>query len=421
MLFNLKFMLKENCKINIYILCFLIGFISCWYIFNINFLFKIYESFLKTLTHRRLVYFILFLFIAMLSYFFNKIVKLFATEKNVKIINFLTSVFAFLIMLLTYFLCEKFVKNWKIFTIHTLNYMLYAFAWYSLIKAMKVWCKYGNFFDLLLQGKIKIYIIKILISITSLSILLFWKKLINPLSAIGMLLISMFILMLCCLIFTISAEHLKKINAFLKKIKTLTDERISRKEQPKEVSIVYDQMSAIGMLSFAGKRIFDISRNADLQFIVSKLFKMLCYLISLSTTCKYTGQIKKLRKSITFFILVAIFLLCLAYNETFHAYLVQKPQISRVANYIIDYLFFPLGIVKILIQIFTIIFAKKTTGISVVYFLISAYFTVITSCNLIAKGNFCDTTITLSILKCFLYLSLIFIVMFINKHYSSGK
>ena len=307
------------------------------------------------------------------------------------------------------------------FTIHTLNYLLYVFAWYSLIKAMKVWYKYGNFFQLLLDGKIKSYLIRILCILTILNLIGFSENLISPVSAVGMLLISMSILFFLGLIFTIILQYSRFLQNIFIKWNTITQARIKNKEQPREVSIAYDQISAVGLSAVVGKRMFDISKDVDFQFIVSKLFKMCCYLISLSTTCKYSGQIQKLKKSLTFFILVIFALLCLSYTPAFHEYLIKHPQISKVANFIMDYLFLPLGIVKVLVQIFTIIFAKKATGISTTYFTIGAFFTLITSCNLISKGNFYDTTITMSLFKGCLYASVIVITFIIGKLYPSRQ
>ena len=74
--------------------------------------------------------------------------------------------------------------------------------------------------------------------------------------------------------------------------------------------------------------------------------------------------------------------MCLAYTPAFHEYLILNSNVSKAVNFILDNIFLPLGIVKILIQICTIIFAKKTTGISITYFSISSFFTLITSLSL---------------------------------------
>ena len=63
------------------------------------------------------------------------------------------------------------------------------------------------------------------------------------------------------------------------------------------------------------------------------------------------------------------------------------------------------------------LFAKKSTGISTTYFTIGAFFTLITSCNLIAKGNFYDTTITMSLFKGCLYASVVVIAIVVKKLY----
>ena len=402
----------------IYLLCFVIGYILCWYIFSISILSNFYKKILNTLTYRGVIYFILFLFTVIFYSFLKKgVLNFFQSKKDKLIINTSTICAILVTILSTYLLCEKFVENWKIFAIHTLNYLLYIFAWYSLIKAMKVWYKYGNFFQLLLNGEIKKYTMIAIFFITILDIICFSLRLVDPVSAIGILLISLSVLLIVCFIVTIFVQRSKMLQSIISKWNTITAERIINKEQPKEVSIAYDQISAVGLSAVVSKRIFDISKDTDLQFIVSKLFKMFCYLISLSITCKYSKQMDKLKKSLVFFICIALLLLCLSYAKSFHELLLEKQQISKIANYIIDYVFFPLGIVKILIQIFTIIFAKKTTGISSAYFTISAFFTLITSCNLIVKGNFYDTTITVSLFKGLLYSLVMLIAIIINKLY----
>ena len=405
-------------KRKIYTLCFIVGFISCWFIFNLKVLHEVYAGILNTLTHRGILYFILFSFIAILYNFLREgILKFLTTKSHIKLLNASITLSITLTIFLVYFLCEKFVVDWKNFTIHTLNYLLYVFAWYSLIKAMKVWYQYGNFFQLLLSGKIKTYIIKILTGLIIVGWLCFSKHYISPVSAVGMLLISMSVLLSFGLVFTIILQYSNFLRATFERWNAITLERIKNKEQPKEVSIAYDQISAFGLSAVVGKRIFDISKDVDFQFIVSKLFKMCCYLVSLSTTCKYTGQIQKLKKGLVFFSCLILALLCLAYTPTFHDFLIQNPKVSKVANFIMDYFFLPLGIVKVLVQIFTIIFAKKSTGISTTYFTIGAFFTLITSCNLIAKGNFYDTTITMSLFKGCLYASVVVIAIVVKKLY----
>lgn len=402
----------------IYLLCCIIGYALCWYIFNISALSNFYKKILDTATYRGMIYFILFLFIIIFYSFLRKGSLNFFYSKKDKLIIDISTICATLVTILsTYLLCEKFVENWKTFAVHTLNYLLYIFAWYSLIKAIKVWYKYGNFFQLLLNGKIKKHIITAIFFITILDVICFSFKLVNPVSAIGILLISLSVLLIVCFIITIFIQRSKILHSTINKWNTITAKRIANEERPKEVSIAYDQISAVGLLAVVSKRIFDISKDTDLQFIVSKLFKMCCYLISLSITCKYSKQIDKLKKSLIFFICIALILLCLSYAKSFHELLLEKQQISKIANYIIDYIFFPLGIVKILVQIFTIVFAKKTTGISSAYFTISAFFTLITSCNLIVKGNFYDTTITVSLFKGLLYSLVILVSIIISKLY----
>ena len=400
----------------IYIFSCIIGFLFCWFIFNIKSLSLLYKYIIDLLTYRGILYFILSLFVIILCIFIrNGLLKFLSSKKSIKLVNCLILFSSILLISIMYYTCERYVKNWQLFSIHTLNYMLYLFAWYSLIKAVKVWYRYGNFFQLLLNGKIKKSIINILIVLVILNVICFSQNIVDPLSAVGMLLISVFVLLTICLLFTIIVQNSKTIRKIFEKLNLETIQRIEKHEQPKEVSIAYDQISAIGLSSVVCKRIFDITKNTDLQFIVSKLFKMCCYLVSLSITCKYSKQMQKLKKSLFFFSCLILSLICLSYSSLFHEYLVSHKIISDVVNFIIDHIFLPLGIVKILIQICTIIFAKKTTGVSTVYFTVSAFFMFVTAANLMVKENFYDTTITLSLLKCILYIFVTVVVAVINK------
>ena len=407
-------MLRENKKF-IYSICFLIGFLSCWWIFNIHALASFYEKFLNLLQYNGIFYFIIYLFSAIFLNLFRHTLIKFSNKNNAKKINLIVILIAVIEFSLIYIFTNKFVKDWKTFTIHSLNYLLYIFAWYSLLKAIKVWYTYGNFFQLLIDGKICKYLKNTLFVLIVTSIVLFSLNIVSAVSSVGMLLISMIILSICCYIFTKIALSSQYFLDIFKQWNNESKKRINAKEQPKEVSIAYDQISAIGISGVISKRIFDISKDVDTNFVLSKLFKMVCYLISLSTTCKFNGQLNKLKKSLSFFICFIVFLLVLAYTPAFHEFLVKNPHISNIANKFIDFVILPLGISKVLVQIFTIIFAKKSTGISISYFLIGGFFTLITSCNLITKGNFTDTTITMSLFKGSLYFSVIFIAIFISK------
>ena len=394
------------------------GFTSCWIIFNLKVLSGFYQSLLQSVTHRGIVYCVLFVFVSILFALLRNGCLALVTDKIKKmLINIVFFIVDLLAIATIVLLCEKYVIDWQEFTIHTLNYLLYVFAWYSLLKAMKIWSKYGNFYKLLLDGKIRHYLIILLLVVVALNLICFSQHLISLTSAVGMLLVSMCVLSSLCLCFTIVVSRVKNIRQFILNSWNETETRIKNNEKPKEVSIAYDQISAVGLSSIICKRLFDIHKNVDCQFIISKLFKMVCYLISLTTTCVHTNQIKKIKISLSFFSCVIISLLCLSYSGSFHIFLVNHPNVSFCANKIIDFVFLPLGIVKVLIQIITIIVAKKTTGISCLYFTIATFFAILTALNLIAKGNFYDTTITMSLFKGSLYAAVVFVAFVLNKIY----
>ena len=394
------------------------GFTSCWIIFNLKALSNFYRLLLQSITHRGIVYCVLFVFVSILFALMHKgYVVCFANKSKKMLINIAFFIANLLALATIVFLCEKYVVDWKDFTIHTLNYLLYVFAWYSLLKAMKIWSQYGNFYKLLLDGKIRHYLIILLSVVAVFNVICFSQHLVSFTSAVGMLLASMLVLFSLCLIFTIIVGRVKIVRQVILNSWEETETRIKNNEKPKEVSIAYDEISAVGLSSVIGKRLFDLNKDVDCQFIISKLFKMVCYLISLTTTCIYTNQIKKIKVSLSFFSCVIITLLCLAYSGDFHNFLLNNPNVSFVVNKIIDCVFLPLGIVKVLIQIITIIVAKKTTGISRLYFTIATFFAVLTALNLIAKGNFYDTTITMSLCKACLYASVVLVAFLLNRIY----
>ena len=207
-----------------------------------------------------------------------------------------------------------------------------------------------------------------------------------------------------------NSEKRKKIEEFSQ----ITEERRRRHDTPKEVSIAYDQMSLITLLSVVSKRVFDISKDVDFQFIFSKLFKIFCYSVSLVTTCIYTKQLKKISKTLSFVSCVIVVLLVCA-NSSAAREAITNPSFNRTINLIIDYVFLPFGTIKVIVQIITIFVAKRATSISSDYFKIAAFFSMVTALNLIAKGKFTDNTITMSLYKCLLYTSVVAIVMCFNE------
>ena len=67
-----------------------------------------------------------------------------------------------------------------------------------------------------------------------------------------------------------------------------------------------------------------------------------------------------------------------------------------------------------IIQIVTVLIVKKTAGISVNYFIVGGFFSTITAFNLITKGNYNDNTITMSLYKGLLYLTMAIITIIIE-------
>ena len=150
-------------------------------------------------------------------------------------------------------------------------------------------------------------------------------------------------------------------------------------------------MSLITLLSVVSKRVFDISKDVDFQFIFSKLFKIFCYSVSLVTTCIYTKQLKKISKTLGFVAcVIAVLLVCA--NSSAAREAITNPGFNRTINLIIDYVFLPFGTIKVIVQIITIFVAKRATSISSDYFKIAAFFSMVTALNLIAKGKFTDNT-----------------------------
>lgn len=400
----------------IYAISFIFGFISCWFLFKSSFFFNFYKNIFIHLTYKGIIFIAFFIMSSVFWFILNNSLKNFFKTKKQLIITMLCSLTTiYAIYFISCIVLDKYVVNWKNFTIHTLNFLLYIFAWYSLIKAFKVWRKYGNFYQLLLSGSIKKYLIIIISILFFINILIFIKEKNNLTTASGLLFLSTFILSILCYISTIIFTKSKFLISKIKIWQEETITRINNQEKPKEVSIAYDQMTLICLLSIIAKRVFDINKATDFQFIISKVFKIVCYSVSLIVTCQFTMQIKKMSKTIlTIFFILAI-LLAFAYTPNFHYFLIANPKIDKVICNIIDYVFLPFGTIKVIIQIITLLIAKKTTGISINYFIIGAFFSTITSLNLISKENFYDNTITMSLYKCMLYLTMAFIAIIIEK------
>lgn len=405
-----------NNKKTIYIVSLCFGFISCWFLFKSNFFSIFYKDLFTHLTYKGIIFTALFIMSLVFWFILNNSLKNFFKTKKQLTITMLSSMMAiYSVYFIFYIILNKYITNWKSFTIHTLNFLLYIFAWYSLIKAFKVWRKYGNFYQLLLSGSIKKYLITIISILFIINILLFIKTKNSLTTASGLLFLSTFILSILCYIATTIFTKSKFLVSKIKIWQNETIARINNKEKPKEVSIAYDQMTLICLLSVIAKRVFDINKETDFQFIISKVFKIICYSISLIVTCKFTKQIKKMSKTILTISFILCTLLAFAYTPNFHYFLIANPQIDKIICNIIDYVFLPFGTIKVIIQIITLLIAKKTTGISVNYFIIGAFFSTITSFNLISKENFYDNTITMSLYKCLLYLTMAFIAIIIEK------
>ena len=405
-------------KRNIYLLSFIFGFLSCWFLFRSSYFSNLYKNIFLTLGYRGILKTLCAVLLLVFWFVLNSIFQNFIQQKN-KMIKI--RIVSFLIISLIYLSVfrvlnrENYISNWKAFTIFCLNFLLYIFAWYSLAKAFKVWRKYGNFYTLLLSGKIKKYLSLIIIFVLFVNILLFIKDTHNFVKASGLLFLSLLILFVLCYIFCLISVNSK---FFLEKIKiwqSETQNRISIGEKPKEVSVAYDQMTLISLTSVICKRVLDVTKDTDFQFIISKVFKIVCYSVSLITTCKFTKQIKKMSKSLLTIGFILSIILAFAYSSNFHYFLIANPQLDKFLCNIVDYILLPFGTIKVIIQIVTVLIVKKTTGISVNYFIVGGMFSTITAFNLIAKGNYHDNTITMSLYKGLLYLTMAIITIIIER------
>ena len=387
----------------IYLASFLFGFISCWILFGAINLSTYYRSFVEIFTYRRILYLIFCLLFIVLLIVINDTIKNFIeTTRNRKKFLLGSITFAVIAMSLIYLCCEKYVSDWRMFTIHQLNYMLYIFAWYSLIKAFKVWRKYGNFYALLEKGLVKKYLTYIFVILLSINVFLYFDGVKNFTMASGILSASTCCLSFFCLLSTIIYKHSKKLQQKVSVWKKETEDRIANGDTPKEVSLAYDQMTLVSLSTIITKRVLDTTRATDFQFIISKVFKIVCYSISLITTCRFTGQMKKMSRTLTIVGLFLIFILSLAYSSSFHSFLVKNPDIDNILCKVIDYAILPIGTIKAIVQIITIALARKATAISINYFIIGCFFSIVTPFNLMVKGSFQDSTITMTLYKFFL-------------------
>ena len=399
----------------IYLASFLFGFISCWFLFGGVNLSTYYRSFVECFTYRRILYLIFFLLFAVLLIVINDTVKNFIeTTRNRKKFFIGSIVFTITAISLIYLGCEKYVSDWRTFTIHQLNYMLYIFAWYSLIKAFKVWRKYGNFYELLEKGIIKKYLTYIFLILLLINICLSIDGVKNFTMASGILSISTCCLSVLCLLATIVYKYSKRLQQKVAIWKKETDDRIANGDTPKEVSLAYDQMTLVSLSTIITKRVLDTTRATDFQFIISKVFKIVCYSISLITTCKFTGQMKKMSRTLTIVGLFLVFILSLAYSTSFHDFLIKNPELDNILCKVIDYAILPIGTIKAIVQIITIILARKATAISINYFIIGCFFSIVTPFNLMVKGSFQDSTITMTLYKFFLYLTIVVLAIFFS-------
>ena len=401
-------------KRNTYILSFIFGFLSCWFLFRSSYFSNLYKNIFLTLGYRGILNTIFAVLLLVFWFVLNSILQNFIQKMTkIRIISFaiISLIYLFIFRILNR---ENYISNWKDFTIFCLNFLLYIFAWYSLAKAFKVWRKYGNFYTLLLAGKIKKYLLLIIIFVLFVNILLFVNDTKNFTKASGLLFLSLLILFILCYIFCLISV---KSKFFLERIKiwqSETQNRISNGEKPKEVSVAYDQMTMISLTSVICKRVLDITKETDFQFIISKVFKIVCYSVSLITTCKFTKQIKTMSKSLLTVGFVLSIILAFAYSSNFHYFLVANPHVDKFLCNIIDYIFLPFGTIKVIIQIVTVLIVKKTAGISVNYFIVGGFFSTITAFNLITKGNYNDNTITMSLYKGLLYLTMAIITIIIE-------
>lgn len=403
-------------KNKLYLISFIFGFLSCWFVFSTNKLSGFYSIFLQKITHKYIAMTTILLFMIIFTSVIIGIVRFLYRKDRRKILTISAKIIFLLLLIyssLIYFLIKK-IENWKTFTIHELNYLLYIFAWYSLIKAFKVWRKYGNFYDKLLKGYIKKYLLYSIFILAIVNGLSFYFNRLIFTKAFGMLALSMLVLCILLLIITTIALKSKLILKQINEEQKETNMRIKNKETPKEVSLLYDQMTIITLLSVISKRVLDISKSTDFQFIFSKVFKIICYSVSLITTCFFTGQIKKIKKSLYIFYPILIFIICCAYSNGFHSILMSDEKIHTYLCFFIDYVCLPIGTIKIIIQIITLLVVKKTTGLSLNYFLMGSFFSLITALNLISKECFNDNTITMSLYKSLLFFTMAMLINFIN-------
>lgn len=399
----------------IYLASFLFGFISCWFLFGGVNLSAHYRNFVEHFTYRRILYLIFCLLFIVLLIVINDTIKNFIeTTRNRRKFLLGSITFAVIAMSLIYLCCETYVSDWRMFTIHQLNYMLYIFAWYSLIKAFKVWRKYGNFYALLEKGLVKKYLTYIFVILLSINVFLYFDGVKNFTMASGILSASTCCLSFFCLLSTIIYKHSKKLQQKVAVWKKETEDRIANGDTPKEVSLAYDQMTLVSLSTIITKRVLDTTRATDFQFIISKVFKIVCYSISLITTCKFTGQIKKMSRTLTIVSLFLIFILSLAYSTSFHSFLVKNQDIDNILCKVIDFAILPIGTIKAIVQIITIALARKATAISINYFIIGCFFSIVTPFNLMVKGSFQDSTITMTLYKFFLYLTIVFLALFFS-------
>jgi len=406
-------MTKKTANLKKYISALAIGFLTCWCLFYSNFS-GLYSVLLSKLSYRGITYFALFLFSYIVCVIFYDLFSGFIEkERTHKIVHICKWIITFALFGSLYAICEHTITDWKSSVINILNLMLYIFVWYSLLKAFKVWANYGKFYKMLLSGRICKYnfYIFVLFFIANVIHYNFNNKYYEIAS--GLFLVSLFCLFTVCLFLSFLFYHHKPLRKKIEEFSQITEERIRRHDTPKEVSIAYDQMSLITLLSVVSKRVFDISKDVDFQFIFSKLFKIFCYSVSLVTTCIYTKQLKKISKTLGCVACVIVVLLVCA-NSSAAREAIANPSFNRTINLIIDYVFLPFGTIKVIVQIITIFIAKRATSISSDYFKIAAFFSMVTALNLIAKGKFTDNTITMSLYKCLLYTSVVVIVMFFN-------
>ena len=263
-----------------YLSAFIIGFCVCWFLFYTNFS-SLYESFVNKITYKGLTYVSLFLSSYIFCVVFYDLFSTFVSEKTKKKMLFIKWIITIFLFGTACIICENNVVDWKYFLIHTLNLFLYVFAWYSLLKAFKVWRNYGKFYKLFIEGKI----LKIS---SSLFILLFlvnfiYFKISNKYfeNSLGLFTISLLVLFFIGFVLSLIFYYCKPLKNKMAEFGKITEDRIKRNDTPKEVSIVYDQLTLITTLSVVSKRVFDVTKEVDFPFIFSKIFKIFCYSTSL--------------------------------------------------------------------------------------------------------------------------------------------